>query len=491
MDQLCSAAAVALPSLHTRTVAFKCTHTERTGALTLFAFRALRPPSGRLFWPIWSHFWYHIATQLDRLDLTGNIVSKVISNIMLTRTLASRWLNTGLSRCCMSSSTCLAPDSRVVTLDDGKQRPWYAGEQDPRKHNISHAGLFYIMPEEDEMIKMFGKPNPFHNLNVAPFHKCIGFIPVMIRQPALTAMNKIGKLDDQEATTTTTTTRQTKKILLFGDEGHGKGHALAHIIHYLYLKEKYFIISSPDIRVHTTNPRETSPSTSRPGRVDTPIMAALALQQFRIQNANLLKQHEETLRCSQDYKWSARETTKMGDPLVALADHGVNRVMHASDCFAVLVKELMKAADEGKIKLSLVARDVSFLFLEFAGYLRHPDWKSVLVDEMTVARTYKKLIGGKYNNGLVVVSAQDRENRLHQNQTPESVLSEEGLKYLEGADRIHVPKYSRQEFENCMNFYEDIGWLTRPVSRTGIVRDEVRFTSGLNPRQVDWLCRGL
>lgn len=352
---------------------------------------------------------------------------------------------------------------------------WQANEDDPRKHTEEHEALFYRLPNDT---KIFGGISPF-GFEPTRFNKIIGFSPIMIRKPALMAMNYIRQASP---------TMPNVRVVFYGDPGHGKQHTLAHLIHYLQLTEEHIIIHVRETRYFTRYVQELGESKSRPGRIDTPLYSAILLQQLRTQNPKLST--NESLVCSQDYVWSPREITKAGEPLINIVEHGINRVIHASDCVAALIKELMLASDTGKIKLATFIDDVRLLFQREAGVLKHTDKKKVLVDEITVARSLKKLIKGSHKGALLFVSCDDKKS-TQQNQTPQQVLGEEGWECFDPFLPIHVPKYSRREFENCMNMYQDIGWLSRPESRTYEARDELRFISGMNPEQVFYLCQSI
>lgn len=358
---------------------------------------------------------------------------------------------------------------------------WKANENDPRKHNKSHEGLFYDLPlDEKENFAIWGDKSPY-DLKVRRFYSILGQQPLMIRQHALQAMDYLRKVDYS---------KPNLRILFYGDKGHGKTHTLAHLLHYLHLNQDHFIIHIREMKRFARGLIEPVASTSRPGRIDTPLSSAMVLQQFKMQNANLLEKYNDTLLCTRDYKWSLRELTKAGEPLINVADHGINRVIHASDCLAVLFRELTSAADEGKIKLASVLDNVQFLFQEQAGTLKHPDHKKLLVDEITVARAIKKLIKGAHKGGVTLATCDDKLS-TKQNQTPREVLGLDGWNHFDPCLPVHVPKYSRKEYESCMNFLQDVGWLCRPESKTEEVRDEIRFISGLNPGEVVLLCKPL
>lgn len=358
---------------------------------------------------------------------------------------------------------------------------WKTDQNDPRKHDTSHLGLIYEFPKEpSEFLPIVGREKIF-NKEYTGFLKTIDMVPIMVRKPALTVMDKM-----RENLTKT----ENEQILIYGDPGHGKRHTLAHLLHFNYLEQNRFLLHLGSLGKLACGPKEHKLSTSRPGRIDTPLDSAAMLQIIRVENQEYMAKNKDSLVCSKDYKWSAREVTKAGEPLDAIIDHGLNRVIHSSDCLAVLIKELMLAADEGKIKLLTIMNKVDWLFHYYAGQLKHPDFKRVTVDEMTVPRALKKLIKSDHKNSLLIATCDDLATN-QQNQTPETILPEDGITYFEKAHRILVPKYSRLEFENCYNFYQDIGWLTRPESRTQEVRDEVRFLSGLNPYHVWYLCKPL
>lgn len=95
------------------------------------------------------------------------------------------------------------------------------------------------------------------------------------------------------------------------------------------------------------------------------------------------------LKTSQKYTWSLREATEAGEPLTNVIDHGISRMKHASDCVAVLLKELRMLTNEGKCR-TLYACDLANNFY-YRTKLRHADTREVDVDHITIARAFKKL----------------------------------------------------------------------------------------------------
>lgn len=362
---------------------------------------------------------------------------------------------------------------------------WRANTDDPRQHTEAHEGLYYLLPDDKQLLQIYakvinGQPTPF-DIEKTRFYKTIGMFPLMVRRPFLEASQYLNDLKPNMPNV---------RVLFYGDIGHGKTHTLAHLLHLLHLRQDHFIVNIREMKKFTRSPWSTDQSTSRPGRIDTNMNAALFLQQFKVQNENLIAKHNDSLKCSKDYKWSLREETKAGQPVSDVIEHGINRVIHASDCMAVLLKELSLAADAGQIRLASVLDNVQFLFYREAGVLKHADHKRMLVDEITVARALKKIIKQDYKNGLVLATCDEKLSPVH-DLRPQDALGQEGWDHFDPFLPVKVPKYSRKEFESCMDLYQDIGWLTRPESRTREVRDEIRFISGLNPGEVHYLCQAL
>lgn len=111
------------------------------------------------------------------------------------------------------------------------------------------------------------------------------------------------------------------------------------------------------------------------------------LQQFRAQNASILL--SSNLTTTQKYTWSLREVTEAGEPLTNVIEHGLARINHASDCLAVLLKELEIAANSGKVKI-LYSVDIVNCFYRKTR-IKYPNHTYVPVENTTVGRAFKKL----------------------------------------------------------------------------------------------------
>ena len=111
------------------------------------------------------------------------------------------------------------------------------------------------------------------------------------------------------------------------------------------------------------------------------------LQQFRTQNASLLL--SSNLTTTQKYTWSLREATETGEPLTNVIEHGLARIKHASDCVAVLLKELEIAANAGKVKILYSVDIVNGFYRKTS--IKFPDRTYARVEQTTLGRAFKKL----------------------------------------------------------------------------------------------------
>ena len=79
-----------------------------------------------------------------------------------------------------------------------------------------------------------------------------------------------------------------------------------------------------------------------------------------------------------------------------LIDHGISRIKHAADCYAVLLKELKILANTDQCKLLVIADYVNNYFTS-KPLIRFPDGKIPSVEDITIARAFMKL----FNNNWV------------------------------------------------------------------------------------------
>ncbi|CAG2182171.1 unnamed protein product, partial [Oppiella nova] len=164
--------------------------------------------------------------------------------------------------------------------------------------------------------------------------------------------------------------------------------------------EKYLLLYCPKPTDWLRYPEETAQSVYKSERMDTPIDAAVWLQHFRTHNNQLLD--ELDLRASKQYVWSQREITEAGDPLKNILEHGISRIKHASDCMAVVLKEIKAQSSSGRYRVLVVVDKVN-AFYEMS-QIKYPDRSYVDADNITIARAFKKLFTNDWTNGAVVAS---------------------------------------------------------------------------------------
>ncbi|RWS22940.1 28S ribosomal protein S29-like protein [Leptotrombidium deliense] len=277
-----------------------------------------------------------------------------------------------------------------------------------------------------------------------------------------------------------------------GNFGNGKTFTMNHFIYFCYLNDM-MILHCPAPYEWIYYPQETSISEYNNMRIDTPVESTIALKAFKDMNAKLLEKLD--LRTTQKYTWSVRESTEQGEPLKSVIDYGLNRMKKASDCFAVVLKEIKKAADDGKFKLLVACDVVNILYYEFSK-VRYPNKHFVEVENVTIARAMLKMLKNDWKNGLVVTAVdskdalRDKVNRLtgesFGNDLPKELLGVNvgysvGFQALDPFIPIKVDQYSDSEIENCIDYYERKKFITHPSTKTEEGRNEIKFMSAYNP----------
>lgn len=81
--------------------------------------------------------------------------------------------------------------------------------------------------------------------------------------------------------------------------------------------------------------------------------------------------------------------TEAGEPLNNVVEHGINRIKHASDCMAVVLKEIKEQSSSGNYKVLVVADKVNSLYE--MSKIKYPDKSIVDVNNITIVRAFRKL----------------------------------------------------------------------------------------------------
>ncbi|KAH7644315.1 28s ribosomal protein s29 [Dermatophagoides farinae] len=370
----------------------------------------------------------------------------------------------------------------------------------PAEHNDLHHGLFYRIPNDiANRLFLLGGFDKCQQETIKIFQETA----IMIRKPALEVIDYLRRTDFN---------RPPNSYVLYGPIGSGKTFTLNHILHYGFT-QKFILLNCTRPTDWINYPQEQTVSATNSKRIDTPLDAAIWLQSFKAQNMSLLD--ELKLTSLNRYTWSQREHTEPGDPIQSIIDHGINRIKHASDCMAVLLKELKLNSAQGNCRLLIVADKVN-AFYELSR-LRFPDRTFVNVDDITIARAFKKLFRKDWQNGAIVAAVckklvvpyrllpisgipkkeKDRDRTYkqwgpftvkHLSDYPKALLTDQGFQDFDPFIPIECGKYDEKEFHSCMDYYQDRKWLQRIESKTDEGQDEIRFLSGMNPGQVFHLC---
>jgi len=204
---------------------------------------------------------------------------------------------------------------------------------------------------------------------------------------------------------------------------------------------------------------------------------------------------------------------------MTIVEHGISRIKHASDCMAVLLKELKLNSEKGNCRLMVVVDKVNAFYEPTR--LKYPDRMMVQVDDITIVRAFKKFFNKSWSNGVLVGSvckklvvpyrilpihpvrgelrkAGNRRydqwgpfNVDHLSDYPKDLLGDEGFHDLDPFVPIETVKYTEKEIMTCLDYYQDRQWLQRPPSNTVEGREEIKFVSGQNPFHVYQYCSNL
>ncbi|XP_054160865.1 28S ribosomal protein S29, mitochondrial-like [Oppia nitens] len=419
------------------------------------------------------------------------MINRVVTNVCHSMTFIAR--HHSLSLCfpkhrpfvrCLST----ACEPRHMITDTFRTQ-----ESHPSQHSSQHLAMFYTIPPElaNRLFILGGWDRQQQNA-----FKTFNETSIMVRSPALEVFEYLKRADYS---------RPVNRYVFFGPIGSGKTYTLNHILHFGF-EHKFLLLYCPNPSDWVRYPEETAQSQHKVERIDTPIDAAVWLQLFRTHNSHLLD--ELDLRASKQYVWSQREVTEAGDPLKNILEHGINRIKHASDCMAVLIKEIKTQSSSQKFKTLVIVDKVNAFYEK--SKIKYPDRSLVDIDNITIARAFKKLFTNDWSNGAVVVSVckklivpyrifnfpaplkkvNTRTRRQldaepmtakHLSDLPQDLLTNLGFKDFDPFVPIEVTLYDDKEMESCLNYYTDRKWIQRTAAKSREGRNEIKFLTGFNP----------
>jgi len=357
----------------------------------------------------------------------------------------------------------------------------------PSKHRLNDVGKFYTIPDEhssrmftnDWNVNLFSRQYMRHM-------KAFNERCVMIRRPGLEVVNYLKNANyDLPA----------NKYLLYGTSGSGKSMVLQYAVHYAMSQEWLVMpcmFTWDWIRFHTTNKelkkQEVMKSHSREGYYDQPDKAQDWLKTFKLVNGNTFL---SSLKTTQTYQWSLRDSTPEGFTFLQMVDLGIARQRYAPDVFAAIVNEVLTQDSTTFPKTLVAVDDVNAMFYPLMG-LKQPFGVIPTLDEMSYFSDLSKLLSNKWKNGAVVtaVSTTNPIFTYDVEEYPYDALTSHGYNVLDPHIPIEVGNYTEKEILCQLAYYKDRKWLTG-ASLTEAGEAELIQTCAHNPRGTAKLCAHL
>ncbi|NXW51685.1 RT29 protein, partial [Nyctiprogne leucopyga] len=272
------------------------------------------------------------------------------------------------------------------------------------------------------------------------------------------------------------------RYVIYGEKGTGKTMTLCHVVHYC-ARQGWLVLHIPDAHLWVKNCRELMQSSYNKERLDQPLQASFWLKNFKTSNERFL--HE--IKTQKKYVWGKRESTEEGRPLGEVVEQGLARVRNASDAVGVVLKEIKQQCHLGSFRLLVAVDGVNALWGRTM--LRKEDKSPVSPEELTLVYNLRKMMMNDWTGGAIVTTLSQTGSLFKPTSAylPQELLGKEGFDALDPFVPIPVPNYSPREFESCYRYYLDRKWLQHEKARTEPGREELRFLSGSNPRQLERL----
>ncbi|XP_068024960.1 small ribosomal subunit protein mS29 isoform X2 [Melanerpes formicivorus] len=272
------------------------------------------------------------------------------------------------------------------------------------------------------------------------------------------------------------------RYLIYGERGTGKTMTLCHVVHYC-MRQGWLVLHIPDAHLWVKNCRELLQSSYKKERFDQPLQAAFWLKNFKTSNGHFLQE----IKTQRKYVWGKRESTEEGRPLGEVVEQGLARARVACDAVGVVLRELRQQCRPGAFRLLLAVDGVNALWGRTT--LRKEDKSPVSPEELTLVYNLRKMMMNNWNGGAIVATLSQTGSLFKPSSAylPQELLGKEGFDALDPFVPIPVPNYSPMEFESCYSYYLDRKWLQHEKAHTEDGKEELRFLSGSNPRQLERL----
>ncbi|XP_030330098.1 28S ribosomal protein S29, mitochondrial isoform X1 [Strigops habroptila] len=371
----------------------------------------------------------------------------------------------------MAAKDCLsaAASQDVQTPAPPPRAVFYTSENNPANHGEQHEGRHYSIPlEEVRAVFPHGLPYRFQQ-QIKTFNEAF----LMVRKPALELFTYLKSSNFAHPAV---------RYVIYGEKGTGKTMTLCHVIHYC-TRQGWLVLHIPDAHLWVKNCRELLQSSYKKERLDQPLQASSWLKNFKTSNERFLKE----IKTQRKYVWGKREITEEGRPLGEVVEQGLARVRIASDAVGVVLKELKQQCHLGSFRLLVAVDGVNALWGRTT--LKKEDKSPVSPEELTLVYNLRKMMMNDWTGGAIVTTLSQTGSLFKPSSAylPQELLGKEGFDALDPFVPIPVPNYSPREFESCYRYYLDRKWLQHENARTEDGKEELRFLSGSNPRQLDRL----
>eukprot|EP00095_Tigriopus_kingsejongensis_P004265 maker-scaffold1103_size62544-snap-gene-0.14 protein:Tk04265 transcript:maker-scaffold1103_size62544-snap-gene-0.14-mRNA-1 annotation:"mitochondrial 28s ribosomal protein s29" len=375
-------------------------------------------------------------------------------------------------------------------------------ETNPGCHSSAHLGRLYTVPPTWASPKSEEQThNTFFPKDFQKRGEALQEHSVLVRPHVLEVFDILDNVRWSQM-------EQPLKFVLFGPEGVGKSVSLSHIYHRMITDPEFVVFQFGSLRVWLKRYRGLSESDFKRGQYDLLGNSRHFLNNFIHINQGKL----DGLTTRKTYKWSPRESTEQGSPLMEVALKGVERPKFATDCMNILMKEMKLNSKEGLKKtavfvdgLNMLYKDETMVSKDFPDFTRKmvsPDRLARMcsVDELSSMVSLRKLIKNDGKN-LAVFSSVDRtmvfEKTKHSHwwhlsekdlrpksatSFPFTLLGKMGWEATHPFIPIEVSPYSPGEVDVMIDYYIEKHYIEAKCA-TEAARTEIKFITGGNPKE--------
>ena len=311
----------------------------------------------------------------------------------------------------------------------------------------------------------------------------------MIRRPSLEVLHFIKNANYENPPL---------KAILYGKVGSGKTMCLMHILHYV-AKQNFLTIPILHLRRNAHEYQEVFFEQDEQVGDDSEMKAqqpATSVEWL----SNLIKivgtkNHLMNLTTQKEYHWGLDETSERGISLLALCEFGITRPRRASRVISALLSEIKQCANQGRVKVAVVADEMERLFRSTG--IKDPrsrrredgvmDYKYLHPDQLEMLSALKSLFHSDWKNAVILGSVRGAVTYAAP-VTPRAILGLEGYNSLLPFIPVEVPIYNHTEFLNQLGYYVHVKWLPPYKVSTMEHIEQIDFLTCKHPFRLHELC---